>query len=49
MDRFNEHCGLNNLLLDYQSAYRKWHLCETSLLKLVNDIYGQWNPSVYAQ
>ena len=37
MDRFNKHCGLNNLLLDYQSAYRKWHLCETSLLKLVND------------
>ena len=38
MDRFNEHCGLNNLLLDYQSAYRKWHSCETLLLKLVNDI-----------
>ena len=38
MDRFNEHCGLNNLLPDYQSAYRKWHSCETSLLKLVNDI-----------
>ena len=29
MDRFNEHCGLNNLLPDYQSAYRKWHSCET--------------------
>ena len=38
MDRFNEHRGLNNLLPDYQSAYRKWHSCETSLLKLVNDI-----------
>ena len=38
MDRFNEHCGTNNLLLDYQSTYRKWHSCETSLLKLVNDI-----------
>ena len=38
MDRFNEHCGTNNLLPDYQSTYRKWHLCETSLLKLVNYI-----------
>ena len=38
MDRFNEHCGTNNLLTDYQSTYRKWHSCETSLLKLVNDI-----------
>ena len=38
IDRFNEHCGLNNLLLDYQSAYRKWHSCKMLLLKLVNDI-----------
>ena len=38
MDRLNKHCRLNNLLLDYQSVYRKWQSCETSLLKLVNDI-----------
>ena len=44
MDRFNEHCGLNSLLPDYQSAYRKWHSCETSLLKLVNDILWAMEP-----
>ena len=28
---------MHNLLPEYQSAYRKLYICETSLLKLVND------------
>ena len=38
MDRFNEHCRLHSALPKYQSAYRQDHSCETSILKLVNDI-----------
>ena len=38
MDRFNEHCGLQSALPEYQSAYQRDHSCETSILKLVNDI-----------
>ena len=38
MDRLNEHCDYNRLIPDYQSAYRKFYSCETSVLKLVNDI-----------
>ena len=38
MDRLNEHCDNNGLIPDYQSAYRKFFSCETSVLKLVNYI-----------
>ena len=38
MDRFNKHRGLHSALPEYQSAYRQDHSCETSILKLVNDI-----------
>ena len=38
MDRLNEHCDYNRLIPDYQSAYRRFYSCETSVLKLVNDI-----------
>ena len=38
IDRFNKHCGLHSTLPEYQSAYRRDHSCETSILKLVNDI-----------
>ena len=31
------HCNIHNFLLEYQSAYRKFYSCETSLLKLVSD------------
>ena len=41
LDQFNQHCQENNLVPEYQSAYRKRHSCETSLAKLVNDIL--WN------
>ena len=37
----NEHCELNQLVPEYQSAYRKFHSCETSLINLVNTIL--WN------
>ena len=41
LDQFNSHCQEYNLVLEYQSAYRKKHSCETSLVKLVNNIL--WN------
>ena len=41
LKRFNHHCETNNLILDYQSAYRKNYYCETALLKIVNDLL--WN------
>ena len=41
LEQFNTHCQENSLVPEYQSAYRKNHNCETSLVKLVNDIL--WN------
>ena len=41
LDQFNEHCNEYKLVPEYQSAYRKKHSCETSLVKLVNDTL--WN------
>ena len=41
LDQFNQHCQEHDLVPEYQSAYRKQHSCETSLVKLVNDIL--WN------
>ena len=41
LTQFNEHCGLNQLMPNYQSAYQKFHSCETSLINLVNTIL--WN------
>ena len=38
LKQFNQHCNNYGLLLDYQSAYRSNYSCETSLLKLTNDI-----------
>ena len=38
LDHFTQHCNRNSLLPNYQSAYRQYHSCETSLVKLVNDI-----------
>ena len=40
LNQLTEHCNKYNLLPEYQSAYRKYYSCETSLLKLVN--YALW-------
>ena len=34
----NNHCEQHKIILDYQSAYRVNYPCETSLVKLMNDI-----------
>ena len=38
LNQFTQHCEDYHLLPNYQSAYRKFHSCETSLIKLVNDL-----------
>ena len=38
MGILDEHCSINMLNSDYQSAYKKGFSCETLLLKIVNDI-----------
>ena len=38
LNQFTQHCEDCHLLQDYQSAYRKHHSCEASLIKLVNDL-----------
>ena len=41
LQQLTEHCGLHDLMPSYQSAYCKFHSCETSLLNLVNT--ALWN------
>ena len=38
LKQFNIHCDNNNLLPDYQSAYRQNYSTETSIIKLCNDV-----------
>ena len=38
LHQFNNHCDQHDLLLDFQSAYRKNYSTETVLIKLVNEI-----------
>ena len=38
LEQFTWHCNKYDLLPSYHSAYRKFHGCETSLVKLVNDL-----------
>ena len=33
-----EHCDTNELMPDYQSAYRTHYSCETALVKLMDDL-----------
>ena len=42
--RFNNHCKKNNLMQSYQSSYREHHSCETTLVRLTNDLL--WNMEV---
>ena len=37
LKQFTGHCNSQNLIPQYQSAYRTNHSCETSLLRLLND------------
>ena len=41
MEQFNKHCDDYDHLAEYQSVYRRYYSCETSLLKLINDVL--WN------
>ena len=41
LDQTNQYCNANNLLPDYQSAYREQRSCKTVLLKLSSD-FSQW-------
>ena len=36
--QFDKHCKDEDLMPDYQSAYRRFYSCETALVKLTNDI-----------
>ena len=38
LNHFTQHCDNYHLLPEYQSAFRKFHSCKTSLIKLVNDL-----------
>ena len=38
LTQFMEHCNINNLIPDYQSAYREHFSCETALTKLNDDL-----------
>ena len=38
LQQLTQHCNNHTLLPHFQSAYQKHHGCETSLLKLTNDI-----------
>ena len=37
LNQLTKHCDTCNLVPEYQSAYRKFHSCETNLLKFLND------------
>ena len=38
LTQFNDHCRKHNLIPDYQSAYKENYSCETTLIKIVDDI-----------
>ena len=38
LDQFRSHCVNHRLIPDYQCAYHANYSCETTLLKIVNDI-----------
>ena len=50
--RFNNHCKENNLMPSHQLAYREHHSCETTLVRLTNDLLWsmekQWVTALVA-
>ena len=46
LTQFNNHGEDNQLMPDYQSAYRSNYSCETSLVKLVNDILWDFKNQI---
>ena len=49
LSQFNTQCKEYDLMPDYQSAYHKNYSCETSLLKMTNDIlWGMEHQSITA-
>ena len=49
LQQLTQHCNINSLLLNFQSAYQKHHSCKMSLLKLTNDIlWGMENQQAMA-
>ena len=49
LSQLNDHCNLNQLIPTYQSAYRAFHSCETSILNICNDaLWGMENREVTA-
>ena len=41
LEQFTKYCDTHKLIMDYQSAYRKYFSCETSIIMVVNDLL--WN------
>ena len=41
LEQFTTYCDTHKLIPDYQSVYMKYFSCETSIIKVVNDIL--WN------
>ena len=49
LSQFNNHCNLNGLIPTYQSTYRAFHSCETSLLNICNKaLWSMENKKVTA-
>jgi hypothetical protein len=39
-NKITDHLERNNLMDMYQSTYRRGHSCETSIVSILNDVYG---------
>ena len=49
LEQFTMYCDTHKLIPDYQSAYRKYFSCETSIIKVVNDILWNFENKKYVQ
>ena len=41
INRLTDHCVKNDITVNYQSAYKQFHSCETALIKFIDEIL--WN------